>query len=82
MLCSSRAYSVSSCFLPLTVLRFPGKQNVLGDNPAVSSGAPIAIDWKHDKKEVVGVDHHEYLRRSQPRRTRKGMIMSGAERDT
>lgn len=57
-------------------------QNILGDNPAVTSGAPIAIDWRHQSKEIVGVEQYEYLRRSRPKRTRKALVMSGAERDT
>ena len=49
----------------------------------MSAGAPISIDWKHESKEVVGVDYFEYLRqKSNPRRKRKGLQMGSAERDT
>ena len=58
-------------------------QNILGDNPAVSSGAPISIDWKHQDKEVVGVEYYEYLRhKTNPRRKKKDLQMTSAERDT
>ena len=49
----------------------------------MSAGAPISIDWKHENKEVVGVEYFEYLRhKKNPRRKRKGLQLSSAERDT
>mmetsp|Transcript_6801 Transcript_6801/g.13468 ORF Transcript_6801/g.13468 Transcript_6801/m.13468 type:complete len:150 (-) Transcript_6801:133-582(-) len=68
------------CWGDIEIYTFP---NILGDNPAVSAGAPLAIDWHHMNKEVVGVEYHEYMRRkNNPRRKRKGLMMSSAERDT
>jgi hypothetical protein len=63
----------------LTVYEFP---NLLGDNPAVSEGAPLTIGWKHSSVVVVAIEYHEYLRQSRPHRRRKDMIMSSASRDT
>jgi hypothetical protein len=63
----------------LTVYEFP---NLLGDNPAVSEGAPLTIGWKHSSVVVVAIEYHEYLRQNRPLRRRKDMIMSSASRDT
>ena len=64
----------------LEIYEFP---NILGDNPGASDGgAPITIDWKHEKKSVVGVDYYEFIRKSQPRRKRKELLMSGGQRDS
>ena len=35
---------------------------VLGDNPAVSSGAPITIDWDHFDEDVFELDEYENTR--------------------
>jgi len=35
---------------------------ILGDNPAVSDGAPITIGWKAHEKEVIDVDCFEATR--------------------
>lgn len=67
------------CFGDLVIYEFP---NILGDNPAVSEGAPLTIGWKHDSKNVLGVDYYEYLRQSRPRRRRKELIVASAARDT
>jgi hypothetical protein len=67
------------CFGDLTIYEF---KNILGDNPAVSEGAPLSIKWKHDSKSVIAVDYYEYLRQSRPRRKRKDLVVKSAERDT
>lgn len=66
------------CWGDLTILTF---DNILGDNPGVSEGAPLTIGWKHKTRNVVGVDYYEYLRQSRPRRKRKELIMSSGARD-
>jgi hypothetical protein len=37
---------------------------ILGDNPAVSDGAPISIGWKAHDHEIVNVDCYEATRAS------------------
>jgi len=32
---------------------------ILGDNPAVSQGAPVTLDWTHSRCQVVSVDEFE-----------------------
>lgn len=63
----------------ITLYEFP---NLLGDNPAVSEGAPLTIGWKHTSVVVVAVEYHEFMKQSQPVRRRKDLIMSGGARDT
>ena len=82
--CIGNCALTSSCddsFFVACLLLFV--QNILGDNPACNGGAPLSIDWKHQNKEVVGVEYHEYMRlKSNPRRKRKQLQLSSAERDT
>jgi hypothetical protein len=63
----------------LEIFEFP---NMLGDNPGVSEGAPLTIGWKHESRDVVGIEYYEYFRQTRPRRRRKDLIMSSAARDT
>jgi hypothetical protein len=63
----------------ITVFEFP---NILGDNPAVSEGAPLTIDWKHNSRRTVGVEYYEFERIQRPRRSRKRLIMKSCARDT
>lgn len=56
--------------------------SMLGDNPAVSEGAPLTIGWKHESKNVVDVDYYEFLRNQRPRRRRKDLILPSTARDT
>jgi hypothetical protein len=67
------------CFGDLVIYEF---KNILGDNPAVSEGAPLTIKWKHSSKNVVALEYYEYLRISRPRRRRKDLQVKSAERDT
>jgi hypothetical protein len=82
---SGSSYSSSSCedkqvvWGDMEIYEFP---NILGDHPCAQGGAPLSIGWKHDNKDVVGVDYFEYLRQSRPRRKTKHLILSSAERDT
>ena len=67
------------CFGDLEIYEFP---NILGDNPGVSEGAPLSIGWKHESKNIVGVDYYEFLRQNRPRRKRKELVIQSAARDT
>ena len=48
------------CWGDLTVYEFP---MMLGDNPSVSDGPPLTIDWKHTNEHVFDIDYFEYMRR-------------------
>jgi hypothetical protein len=41
---------------------------ILGDNPAVSDGVPITIDWKFQKESSVELDEFEFFRPERRRR--------------
>lgn len=63
----------------MVVFEFP---NMLGDNPAVSGGVPLTIAWNHVNVSTVTVEYNEFLRVKQPRRKRKDLVLSSAQRDT
>mmetsp|Transcript_4310 Transcript_4310/g.5665 ORF Transcript_4310/g.5665 Transcript_4310/m.5665 type:complete len:166 (+) Transcript_4310:99-596(+) len=67
------------CWGDLEIYEF---SSILGDNPAAAEGSPLTLSWKHQKKEVVGIDYHEYMRKSDPRRKRKALYIPGGTRDT
>lgn len=76
---STPAPSSSVCFGDLTIYEF---KNVLGDNPAVSEGAPLTIGWKHETMNVIALDYYEFLRNQRPRRRRKDLVIPSTSRDT
>ena len=50
----------------------------IGDNPSVSYGPPIQLDWKFDELSPVAIDEYENVR--DPQRVRKGMALSYYQR--
>lgn len=46
----------------------------IGDNPSVSYGPPISLDWEYTQLETVSLEHYEAHR--QPRRTLRQMCMN------
>lgn len=76
---SGRTKRKSVCWGSLTFYVFP---NILGDNPAVSDGAPLTIGWKHESKSQLAIDYYEFLRDSRPRRRRKDLLIPSTLRDT
>jgi len=66
-------------FGDITVFEFP---NLLGDNPAVTDGAPLTIAWKHVNVNVFTIEYNEFVKQKRPRRRKKDMILSSAQRDT
>jgi hypothetical protein len=57
-------------------------EQVAGDNPSCSSGAPISIGWRYEEKDTTSVDHLEQVREQRMRvlRTRKDFILTRQER--
>jgi hypothetical protein len=58
-------------------------EQVAGDNPSCSSGAPISIGWRYEEKESTSVDQLEQVREQQPMRVlrkRKDLILTPHER--
>eukprot|EP00934_Nitzschia_sp_Nitz4_P003514 Nitzschia sp. Nitz4//scaffold197_size40390//20741//21556//NITZ4_007517-RA/size40390-processed-gene-0.4-mRNA-1//1//CDS//3329540484//3504//frame0 len=46
----------------------------LGDNPSVSYGPPISLDWEYHEASPVTLDHYENTRK--PRRTLRQLVVS------
>lgn len=46
----------------------------IGDNPSVSYGPPISLDWEYEEHEPLCLDHYEETRA--PRRTLRQMVLS------
>jgi hypothetical protein len=57
-------------------------EQVAGDNPSCSSGAPISIGWRYKQKDATSVDHLEQVREQPMRvlRSRKDLILTRQER--
>jgi hypothetical protein len=73
---SSSSFPKSVKFDQVFIHEFP---LIMGDNPAVSKGAPLTIDWQPIAHDVIDVDIYEYLRGPE-RRHRKRMILSTSRR--
>lgn len=70
--------SKSVSFGVITILEFP---IVLGENPAVSSGAPIELGWKLEKVYHRELQLYEYLRSDlRTRRDRKSLTIPVSDR--
>jgi hypothetical protein len=52
---------------------------ILGDNPAVRSGAPLTIDWDYEAEETYDIDMYEYMRKGK-RRHRKKLVLNVRKR--
>lgn len=52
---------------------------ILGDNPAVSKGAPLTIDWESHREDVVDIDVFEHCR-APVRRHRRKIVLSPRKR--
>jgi len=57
-------------------------QQILGDNPACTSGAPLALDWKPVKKSAMIVDFYEFSREDCRRRTKSELYIKKDDRQT
>ena len=53
---------------------------ILGDNPSVSKGAPLTLDWKALRHDAVELDMYEYLRAPERKDNRRRLILSNNRR--
>jgi len=53
-------------------------EQILGDNPAVSYGPPISLDWKYQEVGIIPVDEYEDARKK--RRNLRQMMMNYYQR--
>lgn len=53
---------------------------VLGDNPAVSEGVPLSLDWEYQNQYKINVEMYEYTRAPVRRRSRKKLMTSSNKR--
>lgn len=63
----------SVSFGTITILEFP---IMLGDNPGVSSGAPLTIDWVPVDVNTRDINLYDYLRSSQRKSSKKKFQIS------
>ncbi|GAX12384.1 hypothetical protein FisN_1Hh318 [Fistulifera solaris] len=63
-------------FSTITVREYP---IMMGDNPAVSDGPPLTIDWEYNELPYLDVEAFETVRRS--RRTGKSLVLSRKRRE-
>ena len=70
----SRTSSSSSsvCFSSVTIRSY---QQTIGDNPAVSYGTPISLDWNYEEHDSIEIDSYELSNRSLHKRTLREMII-------
>jgi hypothetical protein len=88
-LSSSQSYSISlaggSVPRTPTRIRFESVQirryhQTLGDNPAVTYGPPIALDWKYEEMSPVQVDEYEGTRGSDRIPDSNKLVLSSMDR--
>ena len=65
------------CFGNVEIIEFP---RILGDNPAVSCGVPLSIDWKQNDRHTEDIDVYEYLHPSKERKRPKELVLSVQDR--
>jgi hypothetical protein len=75
---SSNEDDIGVGFDDVTVYEFP---TLLGDNPAVTNGSPLTIDWVYEKQYNMDINLYEFMRSQYPRKTRKQLVMKCGERD-
>jgi hypothetical protein len=61
----------------ITIIEFP---MVIGDNPSVSSGAPVQIGWVPQTIITRNLDLYEHLRQFSRRPRRKELILKAPQR--
>ena len=71
---SSRGFRSSSNSVSFTSVTIRSYEQTIGDNPAVSYGTPISLDWNYEEHDSIELDSYE-IKRSLNRRTRRQMVI-------
>ena len=71
---SSRRCRSSSNSVSFTSVTIRSYEQTIGDNPAVSYGTPISLDWNYEEHDSIELDSYE-IKRSLNRRTRRQMVI-------
>ena len=71
---SSRRLRSSSNSVSFTSVTIRSYEQTIGDNPAVSYGTPISLDWNYEEHDSIELDSYE-IKRSLNRRTRRQMVI-------
>ena len=71
---SRRLRSSSSNSVSFTSVTIRSYEQTIGDNPAVSYGTPISLDWNYEEHDSIELDSYE-IKRSLNRRTRHQMVI-------
>lgn len=79
-LSSSPPYSQEPLRVSFQNVEFRCFEQCAGDNPAVSIGTPVSLDWEYEDKEAMGVDSYEESRGK--RRTSRQLMMNYFQRRT
>eukprot|EP00545_Synedropsis_sp_CCMP1620_P015118 CAMPEP_0119020582 /NCGR_PEP_ID=MMETSP1176-20130426/24360_1 /TAXON_ID=265551 /ORGANISM="Synedropsis recta cf, Strain CCMP1620" /LENGTH=142 /DNA_ID=CAMNT_0006975033 /DNA_START=37 /DNA_END=465 /DNA_ORIENTATION=- len=58
-----------------------GYEQTIGDNPSVSYGTPISLDWKYEEREPLSLDDYETKRPTAQRRDMRGMMLNYYQRN-
>jgi hypothetical protein len=82
-ICSSTSLSIDSFPASPKKISFGSvnirtHQQILGDNPAVSQGLPLALAWEKEDSMSYSLDEHEIIRETKPR---KSLRISDIERE-
>jgi len=64
-------------FYEVSIREYP---QILGDNPAVTEGVPLALDWDHQNQYKVNVEMYEFTRAPVRRKSRRKLMMSSTTR--
>jgi len=64
-------------FYEVSIREYP---RILGDNPAVTEGVPLALDWDHQNQYKVNVEMYEFTRAPVRRKSRRKLMMSSTTR--
>lgn len=55
-------------------------KQILGDNPAVTEGVPLGLDWDYQTQYRINLEMYEFTRASVRRKSRKKLMISSKRR--
>lgn len=60
--CTSADDDIESIHVKFQNIEIRNYQMTMGDNPAVSYGPPVSLDWEYDEADIVDLDDYEESR--------------------